>query len=694
MASACKLGVRSFGVRGGRIAILAGLMLGVATPRAAVSQTAPTNTARPPVATVAKSAGAQDEQAVVRLAHFSFVQGRVLFRADSSGEWTDATVNMPLREGAQITTDADARAEIQFDDGSTLRLTDSAVVTFKSLYSDADGEFTELSLTDGTASIHVLSRYSVYQVDTPDGDVKAAGPAKVRMDAASYLEAGVSDGTATLTTLDGGDVQLQAGDLAEIKPDQQAPVIEDLPAPDDWDQFCDSRDAAMAPSDVYMPDDVALDAGRLSNYGTWQPDADYGNVWYPNQASDWEPYCDGSWVWAQPFGWTWVSLEVWGWAPYHYGSWIQRNGRWGWVPGPKNQHWSPAKVWFTRVGNAVVWTPLAPCEVHYTAPSVAFKHGDWSRYFSMGGAGVYVAAGPDYVQVKAWNNRALNRAAPSALSGPQSAEPIDHAFLPHNARFGGAIAATPAEFQAGTGYRPIRSNSLALLARGETDVSGGPNPTAGPADLRPIEAATTPTRRFATNAHYNATLDRAVYVAHGKPGAARVASASAPSAGGEKVYRERADWNSASSAQAAAVKARRAVDYLGPTISRPLPDTVVRHDYRPAAQEGNGEAGGGYAGAESYHARMRHWGENAQPRQAGVERRSRNPGAGNRGSGNVGAGGMGESMSRQPYAGPGRQMPSRPMEQAPARFDPPRQPMGPPPARQAPSPPPSRNNRH
>jgi hypothetical protein len=64
-----------------------------------------------------------------------------------------------------------------------------------------------------------------------------------------------------------------------------------------------------------------------------------------------------------------VEDESWGYAPFHYGRWVSFQGRWGWVPGPREGHpvWSPALVVFAggiQVGGVAVsaWFPLGPGE--------------------------------------------------------------------------------------------------------------------------------------------------------------------------------------------------------------------------------------------------------------------------------------------------------------------------------------------
>src|SRR5690348_13272094 len=43
-----------------------------------------------------------DNNAPVRLARFSMVSGNVTWRRDDDAEWSLATMNLPVREGAQI----------------------------------------------------------------------------------------------------------------------------------------------------------------------------------------------------------------------------------------------------------------------------------------------------------------------------------------------------------------------------------------------------------------------------------------------------------------------------------------------------------------------------------------------------------------------------------------------------------------
>ena len=103
-------------------------------------------------------------------------------------------------------------------------------------------------------------------------------------------------------------------------------------AQDDWDRWNENRDRQLDESASY--DHVSPDiygAEDLDNYGSWQTDPSYGDVWCPRVAEDWVPYRDGRWSWMDWYGWNWVSCDPWGWAPYHYGRWFNTPGRgWGW----------------------------------------------------------------------------------------------------------------------------------------------------------------------------------------------------------------------------------------------------------------------------------------------------------------------------------------------------------------------------
>jgi hypothetical protein len=151
-------------------------------------------------------------------------------------------------------------------------------------------------------------------------------------------------------------------------------TINDIQGGDEFDNWVDSRNQQYAsmPADPNVSPDI-VGAQDLNQYGNWQSDPDYGQVWYPaSVGADWSPYSDGHWSYVGPWGWTWVDAAPWGFAPYHYGRWAHVHNRWGWVPGPVGVRpvYAPALVAFVGggvsigVGGPVGWFPLGPGEVY------------------------------------------------------------------------------------------------------------------------------------------------------------------------------------------------------------------------------------------------------------------------------------------------------------------------------------------
>jgi hypothetical protein len=468
------------------------------------------------------------EQGPVRLARFSFTQGSVTWRPDDSSEWSAAVVNLPLRQGAEVWVTDGGRAEIQFDDGSLLRLGNGGVAVLQTLYSDSDGEFTEVKLTGGVAALRLKHDHSVFQVDTPLVSVKSTGPSSMRVGVGDGVEVGVRGGAATVEGA-AGTISLAQGDYLDL-PDADAPLrARALPRGDSWELWNDERDQRLAASDAdsrahRLPPDIALVATDLNSNGDWREEPQYGWVWCPRvTVAEWRPYQYGHWTWVNPFGWTWVSNESWGWAPYHYGTWAHLARGWAWVPGPAAQCWSPAVVHFTECDSRVAWCPLAPSEVRYTtALALGVRGNSWSLYFSIGRAGVYYPTAAGYCEPRRFSTGVVNRGAGlrggSGVAGRFGASAEAFAansntylaarFVPINSRQAtGVTAVAAAEFGGRSRYEAVGAAGSALFQRGRVVAAPpeGRAPVAGPA-ARPNMLAMTPTRTYIANGRTPSSL--------------------------------------------------------------------------------------------------------------------------------------------------------------------------------------------
>ncbi len=465
------------------------------------------------------------EEGPVRLARFSYVQGNVTWRPDDGAEWSSATVNLPLRQGAQIWVADAGRAEIQLDDGSLLRLGKNAVATLQTLYSDSAGEFTEIKLTAGLASLRLKHDHSIFQVDTPIVSVKATGPAALRVGADDGVEVGVRSGAATIEGAR-GKATLQSGDYLDLASADDPYNVRGLPGEDSWEQWNDARDDRLAGSSRdseahHLPPNIAIVATELDSSGDWRDDPQYGWVWCPRTTvAAWRPYQYGHWTWVNPFGWTWVSDESWGWAPYHYGTWCHISRGWAWAPGPEVQCWSPAVVHFTECDGRVAWCPLAPGEVRYGS-SIGFgvRGREWSAYFSIGRAAVYYPSAAGYCEPRVFNNTVVNRVTvinnvTNNYNGPSAAgrfrgsseyfaansnTVLNNRFVPVNSRVASGVTATnAAEFGGRARYEPVDQSASSLFQRGRGvgAPEAGRAPSAGPAGVRPTVQALTPSRTY------------------------------------------------------------------------------------------------------------------------------------------------------------------------------------------------------
>ena len=85
-----------------------------------------------------------------RAARLSYLQGTVsvAHADDAAGE--PAQLNMPLVQGLRLATGDDGQAEIEFEDGSLVRMTPNSTLSLNNLSVDGSGDFqTQLALMRG-----------------------------------------------------------------------------------------------------------------------------------------------------------------------------------------------------------------------------------------------------------------------------------------------------------------------------------------------------------------------------------------------------------------------------------------------------------------------------------------------------------------------------------------------------------------
>src|SRR5258708_2539050 len=96
---------------------------------------------------------AQEAVSHARIVRVSHTEGT----AQLNGQ--PVTMNSPLTEGAVLVTGTDGLAEVQFEDGSVIRLASETQITFAQLARLSSGEaITRVDLDQGEAEFHVMGR--------------------------------------------------------------------------------------------------------------------------------------------------------------------------------------------------------------------------------------------------------------------------------------------------------------------------------------------------------------------------------------------------------------------------------------------------------------------------------------------------------------------------------------------------------
>jgi hypothetical protein len=306
-----------------------------------------------------------------RLAH---LQGTVSVQPNGVDSWAQAGNNMPVGAGDRVFADQDGEGELQIAQVRTY-FGNNSDVTLTNL----NDQGIELGVAQGSVNIYsdgFGSGQSLF-VSTPNGGITVAGRANFRLDVYPDQQSTV------ITNFQGSPIELNgAGGFALTLGNEQSiqltgtnPVYSqplEVAVADPfahWSNAIESHRFNSISARYVSAEMVGYD--ELDAAGEWQPESDYGPIWFPRVEAGWAPYHYGHWVNRPFYGWVWVADEPWGAAPFHYGRWVVDNGRWGWIPGPREVRpiWSPAQVVFAGGisfggGGVAVWFPLGPGEAY------------------------------------------------------------------------------------------------------------------------------------------------------------------------------------------------------------------------------------------------------------------------------------------------------------------------------------------
>jgi hypothetical protein len=293
---------------------------------------------------------ADDQAAGTRAVHLSYVEGQVRVTQGDQVIAEGATANMPLFEGMQVSAEQDGRAEIQFEDGSVVRLSPNSTVTLTVLRGEGASGDAEMQLNGGLAYFEFQgsSQAGQFTVHFGDSSVTPTGNAllRVRMDTppgdlavfSGNVDLNRGNGGVQLAMHGGESVTLYANDVSRYD-------LNESIDPDSWDAWNTDRDQAMATvesaSTAAPPSQSGPESGSpawsdLDANGSWYDVPDQGYVWSPYDAANpgFDPYGCGNWMSYPQYGYMFVPCNSWGFLPYSCGSWNFFSGfGWGWNPG-------------------------------------------------------------------------------------------------------------------------------------------------------------------------------------------------------------------------------------------------------------------------------------------------------------------------------------------------------------------------
>lgn len=357
------------------------------------------------ISLLAVSAWADSQARIVRL---SDVQGNVEMDRGTGEGYQKAFLNMPVTQGVRLRTAEDARAEVEFEDGSTIHLTPETTL-----------QFTELSLRDSGAKVSTVDvqkgeAYFDFTERKNDEFKVMFGHESATLTKAAHFRVNVDEQEASLAVFKGdvpingpsGEVQVAKKqtatfDLTNNDQHELAKNIEEDPF-DAWDKKetdYHDRYASAGGSNAYSSA-YSYGASDLAYYGNYMTVPGYGLCWQPYFTGfGWNPFMDGAWMWYPGFGYSWVSAYPWGWAPYHSGQWVFVP-RYGWL-------WQPG-------GTFIAWNALPPVvnpPSHYVPPRPPVVSGP-------GHTMVAVGRGPS---APAFNSKLVVRGDNAGLGIPRGA---------------------------------------------------------------------------------------------------------------------------------------------------------------------------------------------------------------------------------------------------------------------------------
>ncbi len=354
-----------------------------------------------------------------QIVRIRYAEGDVrVSRGKHGATWEAAETGLPLQTGFNLVTGT-GRAEIEFEDASTLYLADNSALAFNDLRTTGGVPHTEVALVAGTATLHVHATIAdeLFILNTPVHRIVVTYPNHYYERVSSYMDA------MKVTPLRDADRQgpetgaEQSAEKQTITYNTTGRIsgASDPTAFADYDDWVANRVAQRSVAMTAMMRAAGLSTplpglADMSGQGTFFPCEPYGTCWapdnLPDQRSDAQmpdaaqispapshpsgpraqavnptavtpvlrdtffpcsPTRIRSLVARNPATgkqsviYSNMSTMPYDWAVCHAGTWIYRRHRYAWVAGGRRHHHCP--VHWVKDGRKVAYVPIHPKDV-------------------------------------------------------------------------------------------------------------------------------------------------------------------------------------------------------------------------------------------------------------------------------------------------------------------------------------------
>jgi hypothetical protein len=351
-----------------------------------------------------------------QIVRISYAEGDVrVSRGTKGATWETAITGLPLETGFNLVT-GKGRAEIEFEDASTVYLADNSALTLNDLRTTAGVPYTELALLTGTATLNLNETIAgeSFALYTPVQKLAVFYPNRIYERVSSYLD-----------DLDITPMKPAGAEIETVSYSAFGRVTRhgDPAAFADWDNWVGSRVAERTDTMTAMMEATGLTAplpglADMKDQGTFFPCAPYGTCWTPSHLPSEQlssqapetthegaqlpaPHSQPASPMPQAMGpppapllrdtffpcpptrvrslvardpitgrqnvlYSTMNAMPYDWAVCHAGAWIYRQHRYAWVAGNRRHHHCP--VHWVKSGRTVAYVPIHPKDVPGKAP--------------------------------------------------------------------------------------------------------------------------------------------------------------------------------------------------------------------------------------------------------------------------------------------------------------------------------------